>query len=94
MAPALNRAERSRDGDKGLLIAIAYNAPERPPVRPLTTTISDAEAVRDYLLQYGYLEHNVVLLRDDSCDANLLPTRLNIVSFLLLVIECRELTGD
>lgn len=61
---------------KAVLVGINYKGTNAQ----LNGCINDIERMRDLLIsQYQYLSENIILLRDDSSDIALLPTRENIL---------------
>ena len=73
--------DHDRSRDKALLIGIGYN-PAHHDVHALEHPHRDVDMFKEYLVEHeGYLPERVKVLKDDSKDPLLQPTRMNIVSF-------------
>lgn len=65
---------------KALLIGINYTS---TPSISLRGCIDDVINMRNVLIDaFGYTQNNIIMLRDDSSSASLLPTKANIISAL------------
>ncbi|KIP04711.1 hypothetical protein PHLGIDRAFT_120484 [Phlebiopsis gigantea 11061_1 CR5-6] len=70
--PSLSNLQHTRERDKALIIFLTYaNGDEDVP--PILTARSDADDMKKYLVEQGYLPDNITILTDD--DAAVKPTR-------------------
>jgi len=69
---------------KALLIGINYTS---TPSISLRGCIDDVVNMRNVLIDaFGYTQNNIIMLRDDSSSAGLLPTKANIISALNTIV--------
>lgn len=87
-SPSLPRPQHTRERDKALLVVLTYaNGDEGVPSIPAAR--SDAEDMKAYLLEQGYLPDNIIILTD--IDPTVRPTRDVIVRQYSSTLHCHIL---
>lgn len=89
LPPVPRHLVRDRSRDKALLVGIQYNNPASDEVTPLHYPHRDMKIFKRYLEEHeGYNADNIVVLMDRENESeDTLPTKANIVSLFLCILN-------